>query len=123
MQLTPQQEAAFRQIEARVLCQLLIECLDELKTTSAYRQDLKRKVKPLYELLDKNTKQFDELFNATSEGTTSFYEVMKRNVGLIIGTTLPEKNIINSMVMAYLLDEKATLGIVSKILKAKTKNG
>jgi len=99
-----------------VLCQLLLETLDELKESSEYKGEFKVKLNAIYQMLDKGTKKYDDLYNATEEGTTAFYNVINNNVRNILSYTIPEVNILNIMIEAYNKDEKAINGIIKKVL-------
>lgn len=119
MNLTKEQQLGFNQIELRVILQRAIELIDELNYSSKEIKNLKLKsnLKSIYPILEKETKKYNDLFEATSEGTTAFYDITVANSLLIIRNNLVDKNLINKAVLANEIDSKSLEGILNKILK------
>ncbi len=120
-QLTDQQYINYSEIELRIILQQAIEILDEFKRRNHKfkNQSLQSQLTALYPALDKDTKKYDEMFNATQEGTTVFYDVVKASSSLIMTLPMPKKMIMNQFVAAYNTDEKAVQGVINKVLKTK----
>ncbi len=119
--LTKEQLINYNEIELRVILQQAIEILDFFKAnkTKFKNQSLHAQLKALYPALDKDTRKYDEMFNATEEGTTVFYDIVKGSSSLIMTAPMPKKAIFNQFVAAYNTDEKAVQGIINKTLKDK----
>lgn len=123
MELTPQQELNFKKIELRILIQCATEVIDKINDIEKKNglkeknKSLQSQLKAIYPTLDKETKKYDEMFNATEEGTTVFYEVVYRNVQLVMHRNLLDKNFILCCFEAKEKNEKALMGIIQKILK------
>jgi len=123
MELTPQQELNFKKIELRILIQRATEVIDEINDTERKNglkeknKSLQSQLKAIYPTLDKETKKYDEIFKASEEATTVFYEIVKRNVQLIMNRNLIDKNFILCCLEAKQKNEKALMGVIQKILK------
>lgn len=123
MELTPQQELNFKKIELRILIQRATEVIDEINDTERKNglkeknKSLQSQLKAIYPTLDKETKKYDEIYKASEEGTTVFYEIVKRNVQLIMNRNLIDKNFILCCLEAKQKNEKALMGVIQKILK------
>ena len=70
-------------------------------------------------MLDKETKGYNELYEATPTGTSAFYEVTKTNAELIMSNVILEKNFIHKAIAARRFNQKSVEGIIDKILKEK----
>lgn len=123
MELTPQQELNFKKIELRILIQRATEVIDEINDTERKNglkeknKSLQSQLKAIYPTLDKETKKYDEIYKASEEGVTVFYEIVKRNVQLIMNRNLIDKNFILCCLEAKQKNEKALMGVIQKILK------
>ena len=119
--LSKQQERNFNQIELRIVNQRYIEILDDLLTYNipTNNKKLRAGLKATYEMLEKETKSYDELFEATPEGTSAFYDICEANSKLIMSFNLLDKNLINKCLVANQINPKALEGILDKILKEK----
>lgn len=123
MELTPQQELNFKKIELRILIQRATEVIDEINDAERKNglkeknKSLQSQLKAIYPTLDKETKKYDEIYKASEEGTTVFYEIVKRNVQLIMNRNLIDKNFILCCFEAKQKNEKALMGVINKILK------
>lgn len=123
MELTPQQELNFKKIELRILIQRATEVIDEINNTERKNglkeknKSLQSQLKAIYPTLDKETKKYDEIYKASEEGVTVFYEIVKRNVLLIMNRNLIDKNFILCCLEAKQKNEKALMGVIQKILK------
>jgi hypothetical protein len=123
MELTPQQELNFKKIELRILIQRATEVIDEINDTERKNglkeknKSLQSQLKAIYPTLDKETKKYDEIYKASEDGVTVFYEIVKRNVQLIMNRNLIDKNFILCCFEAKQKNEKALMGVIQKILK------
>jgi len=123
MEITPQQEVNFKKIELRILIQRVAEVIDDLNDIERKQgikeknKSLKTQLKALYPTLDKETKKYDEIYKASEEGTTVFYEIVKRNIQLVMHRNLLDKNFILCCFEAKGKNEKALMGVIQKILK------
>lgn len=123
MELTPQQELNFKKIELRILIQRATEVIDEINNTERKNglkeknKSLQSQLKAIYPTLDKETKKYDEIYKASEDGVTVFYEIVKRNVQLIMNRNLIDKNFILCCLEAKQKNEKALMGVIQKILK------
>lgn len=119
IELNDEQKQALNIVEARILSQRLIEILDDLnlKNHPTKNQKLNQNLKGLYPILDKQTKQYDELFKTSQEGTLTYYETVCINSQLILSYNLIDKNLLNKCFLANAKNEKAFHGILNKILK------
>ena len=119
--LSPEQIRNFNLIELRIINQRYIELLDELihYNLPSNNKKLKGGLSAIYSMLDKETKKYDEIFLATEEGTTAFYEICKANSMAILSLNLIDKNLINKCLLANEINSKALDGILTKILKQK----
>jgi hypothetical protein len=121
--LTPQQQINFKKIELRILIQQAIESIDWINDVEKKNNikeknlSLKSQLKAIYPVLDKESKKYNEIFNATEEGTTVFYEIVSRNVELVMMHNLIDKNFILCCFEAKQKNDKALMGIINKILK------
>ena len=117
--LDKEQYIANKAIQLRVLFQLAIETLDYLNNVDARygNKKLGAMLKSIYPALDKETKKYDEIYKASEEGTTVFYEIVKRNVQLIMNRNLIDKNFILCCLEEKQKNEKALMGVIQKILK------
>jgi hypothetical protein len=123
MNLTKEQELGFIQIELRVTLQRAIELIDDLnlKSNEIKNKKLQSNLKSVYGVLDKETKKYNDLFEATAKGTTAFYEIVVANNLLVMRNNIIEKNLINKAVLANEINPKALEGILNKILKENDK--
>jgi hypothetical protein len=119
MKLTKEQQLGFNQIELRLLLQRAIELIDELNYLSKENKNLKLKsnLKSIYPILEKETKKYNDLFEATSQGTTAFYDITVANSLIVMRNNLVDKNLINKAILANEINPKALEGILDKILK------
>lgn len=119
MQLTAEQETGYNLIELRVIIQRGIEILDDLdlKKNPMANKPLKTMLKGIYAPLDKQTKLYNEIFEASPEGAMHFYNVVKNNADFIMQNHLLDKALICSFLMAHQKNPKAVEGIMEKILK------
>jgi hypothetical protein len=123
MEITPQQEVNFKKIELRILIQRAAEVIDDLNDIERKQgikeknKSLKAQLKALYPTLDKEAKKYDEIYKASEEGTTVFYEIVKRNIQLVMHRNLLDKNFILCCFEAKEKNEKALMGVIQKILK------
>jgi hypothetical protein len=123
MEITPQQEANFKKIELRILIQRATEVIDDLNDIERKQgikeknKSLKSQLKALYPTLDKETKKYDEIYKASEEGTSTFYEIVKRNTQLVMHRNLLDKNFILCCFEAKEKNEKALMGVIQKIIK------
>lgn len=118
MNLTNEQKRNFNLIELRIVNQRYVEILDELKILDSPMKNkkLKSALTSVYPILDKETKKYNELFEASEDGTTAFYDICNQNAKLILSGNLLEKNLINQCLEAYSKNPKALEGILNKIL-------
>jgi hypothetical protein len=123
MNLSKEQELGFNQIELRVVLQRAIELIDDLNYSSKQIKNLKLKsnLKSIYGILEKETKKYNDLFEATPEGTTAFYDIVVANNLLVMRNHLLDKNLINKCIVANEINPKALDGILVKILKENEK--
>lgn len=123
MELTPQQQINFKKIELRILIQQATEVIDEINSIERKNglkeknKSLQSQLKAIYPTLDKETKKYDEIYNASEEGTTVFYEIVKRNIQLVMNRNLIDKNFILCCFEAKQKNEKALMGVIQKIIK------
>lgn len=123
MELTPQQELNFKKIELRILIQRATEVIDEINDAERKNglkeknKSLQSQLKAIYPTLDKETKKYDEIYKASEEGVSVFYEIVKRNVQLVMNRNLIDKNFILCCFEAKQKNEKALMGVIQKILK------
>lgn len=121
MNLNPEQEKVFQMIYLRVLFQISIEIMDNLKGTRAYDGKMRVKMNDCYQMLDKYTKNYDELYQASAEGTTAYYLSVVSNVKRLVTLNLPEQTILDSLLSAWEKDEKSMNGIMKKVLQLPIK--
>jgi hypothetical protein len=119
MQLSQEHQTGYNLIELRILMQRAIEILDDLdlKKNPMANKPLKTQLKGIYAPLDKQTKQYNEIFEASAEGTMHFYNVVKNNAEFVMKNHLLDKALICSFLMAHERNPKAMEGIMEKILK------
>lgn len=123
MEITPQQEANFKKIELRILIQRTVEVIDEINYVERKNglkeknKSLQSQLKAIYPTLDKETLKYNEIYKASEEGTSTFYEIVKRNVQLVMHRNLIDKNFILCCFEAKEKNEKALMGVIQKILK------
>lgn len=117
--LSPEQIRNFNLIELRIINQRYVELLDELLhyNVPTNNRKLRSGLSAIYSMLDKESKKFDEIFNATPEGTTAFYEISKANAMSILSLNLIDKNLVTKCLLANETNPKALDGILTKILK------
>lgn len=120
-ELTPEQIRNFNLIELRIVNQRYVELLDDLEKHSVptNNRKLRNGLSAIYAMLDKETKKYNELYEATPDGTLAFYEVCKTNAELIMSNVLLDKNFIHKAISAHRFNPKAVDGIIDKILKEK----
>lgn len=121
IELTPEQIRNFNLIELRIVNQRYVELLDELLVynTPTNNRKLRNALKANYVMLDKETKKYNELFEATQTGTSAFYDICKANTEFILSFNLLDKNLINKCLIANEKNPKALEGILEKIIKEK----
>lgn len=121
MKLTTQQEIGFAEIELRVVLQRAIELIDDLNFLSSgiKNKTLKSQLKAIYEPLEKETKKYNDLFEATQDGTTAFYNITKANYLLVMRNNLIDKNLIVNTLLAHEKDSNLLDYTINKILKKK----
>ena len=123
MEITPQQELNFKKIELRILFQHAIEVIDDINNIELKNgikeknKSIQSQLKAIYPALDKETKKWNEIYEASEEGTSVFYEIVKRNVQLVMHKNLLDKNFILCCFEAKQKNEKALMGVIQKILK------
>jgi len=123
MEITPHQEVNFKKIELRILIQRAAEVIDDLNDIERKQgikernKSLKAQLKAIYPALDKETKKYDEIYKASEEGVATFYEIVKRNIQLVMHRNLLDKNFILCCFEAKEKNEKALMGVIQKILK------
>jgi hypothetical protein len=121
--LTPQQQINFKKIELRILIQQAIESIDwinDVEKKNGIKEknlSLKSQLKAIYPTLDKECKKYNDMYSATEEGTTVFYEIISRNVQLVMHHNLIDKNFILCAFEAKQKNDKALMGVINKILK------
>mgnify|MGYP006348335099 CR=1 FL=1 len=120
-ELTPEQVRNFNLIELRVINQRYVELLDDLLTYNVptNNKKLRAGLKAIYDMLDKETKKYNELYETTPDGTTAFYEIAKTNAELIMSNVILDQNFIQKAIAARRFNQKAVEGIIDKILKEK----
>lgn len=120
-ELTPEQVRNFNLIELRIVNQRYVEILDDLLTYNlpTNNKKLNNQLKATYSMLEKETKKYNELYKATPEGTSAFFETCELNAKLIMSNVILDKNLINKCLTANKLNPKALEGILDKILKEK----
>lgn len=121
LKLSEKQFQAYNLIELSILFQRAIEILDDL---NAIDHKLKNKalasqLKALYPSLDKQTKQYNEMYNAEQEGVSHFYDITKKNAEYIMNYNLLDKALICSFLIAHEINTKAVEGIINKVIKEK----
>jgi len=117
--LTQQEYLNYNEIELRIHLQRSIEILDEFARLdhSFKNKPLNQMLKALYPALDKQTKKYNEIFQATETGTSVFYDIVQNNIAITMSATLPGKNTFNQFIMAYEADQKSVDGIITKVLR------
>lgn len=120
-ELTTEQVRNFNLIELRIINQRYIELLDDLLKYNlpTNNKKLRAGLKAIYDMLDKETKKYNELYEATPEGTSVFYEICKTNAELIMSGVILDKNFIHKAIAARRFNQKSVEGIIDKILKDK----
>lgn len=127
MNLTKEQELGYLQIELRVIVQRAIEIIDELKYLQEYlkthsddiktNKKLQAQLRAVYGPLDKETRKYNDIFEASEEGTTAFYNITQANALLVMRNHLLDKSFLCQALMAHEQNPKAIEGIIDKILK------
>jgi len=117
--LTKEQYIGYNVVELSVLFQRSIEILDELKQIDHKFKNkaLQSQLTAIYPSLDKQTKLYNEFYNVSTEGITSFYDVTKKNAEYIMNYNILDKALICNFLMAHEKDPKSVEGIITKILK------
>jgi hypothetical protein len=120
-ELTPEQIRNFNLIELRVLNERYLEVLDDLicYNVPTNNKKLRAGLKATYDMLKKETIKYNELFEATPEGTTAFYNICKTNAELIMSNVILDQNFIQKAIAARRFNRKSVEGIIDKILKEK----
>ena len=70
-------------------------------------------------MLDKETKNFSEIYEASPDGSKQFYDNIVENANFIRKHHLLDQSLICSFLIAHQKDPKAVEGIINKILKNK----
>lgn len=119
MNLTDEQIRNLNLIELRIVNQRYVELLDDLNRLNlpTKNKKLRSNLNSIYQLLDKETKKYNELFEASEDGTNAFYDICCLNSKLILSNNLLDKNFINKCLEAYHKNPNALDGILNKILK------
>ena len=117
--LSPEQIRNFNLIELRIINQRYVELLDELLPFKVpmNNRKLKNGLSAIYAMLDKESKKYDEMYEATPEGTSTFYDIVQANAMAILSLNLIDKNFITQCLLAKEINPKALNGILTKILK------
>lgn len=118
LELNKEQYIANKAIQTRVLCQMLIETLDDLNNVDARygNKKLGAMLKALYPALDKETRLYDDCYKAAPEGITQFYNSTQMNIHYLMSNDLVDQHKICMYLMAYEKNAKAIEGIITKIL-------
>lgn len=116
-----EEETMFNLIEFRLLNQRMVEILDDLnlKSHPLRNQKLNQQLKGVYAVLDKQTKQYNELFEACSDDTMYYYDVICENSKTLMSKNLLDKALINTFLFCNDKNPKAVAGILNKIIKEK----
>ena len=115
MNLPDLEKAIYNATYLRVLMQRSIEVMDDLRNSNQFDGKLRTKMNDLFQVLDKRTKTYDELFKATPDGMSAYYQAVCTNVEACLRTDLPDQVIIAQMLTAFYKDEKSVLGIIKKV--------
>lgn len=127
MKLEKHQELGYLEIELRIIFQRAIEIIDEIKYLQDYlkvnssdhktNKKLQAQMKAVYGPLDKQTRKYNDIFEASEEGTTAFYNTTQANALLVMRNHLLDKSFICQALMAHEQNPRAIEGIIDKILK------
>lgn len=118
-EISQEQKTANMVIELGILVQRSIEILDHLKDINHNFKNpkLNSGLKAVYPSLDKQTKLYDDLFNASQEGVSKLYDTTKENTRIIMNNDLLDQALICSFLLAHKKDSKSVEGIINKVLK------
>lgn len=121
--LTKEQLQAYKIIELSIHIQRSIEIFDEINAIDhpMKNKSLTSQLKAIYPALDKQTKLYNELFHVSQDGTSHFYDVIKKNTEYIMEYNLLDKSKICQYLLAHEIDEKSVEGIINKVIKTKYK--
>mgnify|MGYP001618654758 CR=1 FL=1 len=117
---TKEQEQAYKIIELSVHLQRSIEILDDLNLLDhpLKNKKLASNLKAVYPSIDKQTKLYNEFYNANPLITQHFYEVVRENSRFIMSNNIIDQSKISNYLMAHEINSSSLEGIVTKILKS-----
>lgn len=99
--------------------QLALDANHEIRYTSYYKKDLKRKLNLIIPILEKAEKQeFDNCFNKQEQATTEVYNGCQDMVKEIVTLGIEHFECITEILKAYKLNPNSINGIVNKINKS-----
>ncbi len=118
MKITDEQTRNYNLMELHILFQRSIEILDDLKNCDfpLKNNKLNQQLKGVYGPLDKETKKYNDLYAASPEVTTHFYDVIQANCDVIMRNNLLDKSMVIGFLAAHEKDPKAIEGIINKII-------
>lgn len=121
MQLDDRQILGYNIIELWIINQQYTELLDDLNIRSnpLKNKKLNQALKGIYPMLDKETKNFTEIYEASPDGTNQFYDNIVENSKFIRKHHLLDQSLICSFLIAHQKDPKAVEGIINKIIRNK----
>jgi len=110
---------AYKVIEFSIHVQRSIEILDEINDLNhpMKNKKLASQLKGIYPSLDKQTKLYNELFDASQEGAAYFYDTTKQNTQFIMSKDILDQALFCQFKMAHSKDTKSVEGIIHKVLK------
>lgn len=121
MQLDDRQILGYNIIELWIINQRYTELLDDLnvRSNTLKNKKLNQALKGIYPMLDKETKNFTEIYEASPDGTNQFYDNIVANANFIRKHHLLDQSLICSFLIAHQKDPKAVEGIINKIIRNK----
>lgn len=121
MQIDERQTLGYNIIELWTINQRYTELLDEfnVKNNALKNKKLNSALKSIYPMLDKETKNYSEMYHASSDGTNHFYDNITQNAKFIRSHHLLDQALICSFLVAHEKNPKAMEGIINKIIKGK----
>lgn len=119
MNLTKEQKLGFNQIELRIVLQRAIELIDEIDAnpTPIKNQKLKSQLKSVYGPLDKETKKYNDIFDASQDGTNAFYDITMANYLIVMRNCLVDKNVVSKALICHEIDMPLMDYTMNKIIK------